>query len=358
MSTVALSNISSALATLFEDELIAQWNRSTVLSKILKCTPSPAHTVNWDVKATDGSVSPASSAIADGTDVSVYNDDAYTAASLSHSIYSEAFGISGLALSGARATANPAALRDLFGEKMMDAVTRLAKNLNSEFYLGSGSSNRLLGLVDPTNGALKASGTYAGINKSSVTLFQGNELLNGGNLRPVSFQLMRDVMRSIYVACGEYPDLIVCDPVQWARYGMLFGEHRRYLQEVRTAAGRISLDGGFQALEFDGIPVFQDKDCPAGQMLFLNSRHVQIRQLPDALSNSMLPGGGGSAGSVRLQGTPEAQFGGGGTPLSARINPLAVTGDLFKFQMLLYLTVQVRRPNSCAILGDLVETSV
>jgi hypothetical protein len=355
MSTIALSDVSAALAVLFEDELVAQWNRATVLSKLLRVMPSNAHTINWDVKATDGSVSPASSAIADGDNVSTYNDDLYSKASLSHAVYSEAFGISGLALSGARATGNPAALRDLFGEKMMDAVSRLAKNLNSEFYSGSGASNRLLGLVDATNGALKASGTYAGIDKGSITLFAGNELLNGAALRPLSFQLMRDVMRAVYVASGEYPDLIVADPIQFARYGMLFGEQRRYLQEVRTAAGMVKLDGGFQALEFDGIPIVQDKDAPAGKLLFLNSRHCLIRQLPDALAGGMLPGGGGSAGTVRLQGTPEAQLGAGATSLVARINPLSILGDMFKFQILLYLTLQVRRPNACAILGDLVS---
>ncbi len=136
---------------------------------------------------------------------------------------------------------------------------------------------------------------------------------------------------------------------------MLFGEQRRYLQEVKTAAGKVSLDGGFQALEFDGVPIVQDKDAPAGKLLFLNSRHCLIRQLPDALANSMLPGGAGSAGTVRLQGTPEAQLGAGATSLVARINPLAIAGDMFKFQMLLYLTLQVRRPNACAILGDLVS---
>ncbi len=355
MSQITSSDIAAAMATMFEDEIAALWNRSVVLSKLLTVQPANSQDINWDVKATDGSVSPANSALTEGTAVSTYNDDALSQASLDYCNYSEAFGISGKAISAAAVTGNPSQLADLFGEKLMDAVTRLAKNLNAEWYTGPGSTNRIFGLVDATNGALKATGTYAGIDKGSITLFAGNELLNGGFSRAVSFQLMRDMMRTIYTASGEYPDLIVCDPIQFARYGMLFGDQRRYLQEVRTSGGKVSLDGGFQALEFDGIPLVQDKDCPAGKMLFLNTRYVKVRQLTDALLSGRLPGGMGNGGSVRLAGTPEAQFGGGGTGLVARINPLAVTGDSYKFQLILYPQLQVRKPTACGILGDLVS---
>lgn len=350
------NDITGALATLFEDDIVALWNRAVVLTKLLPVVPANSQNIVWDLKDSDGSDTPANSAIAEGADVSTYNDDPIEKAVLGYTNYSEAFSITGMAISAARATGNPAALADLFGEKMMDAVTRLAKNLNSEWYTGTGATGRIAGLVDATNGALKATGTYAGISKASKPLFAGNEMLNGGSARPLSIGLMREMMRQIYVASGEYPDCIVTDPVQWARYGMLMQDQRRFVQEVRTAAGPIKFDGGFQALDFDGIPIVQDKDCPAGKMLFINSRHVRVRQLTDALLPAPLPGSTGSGGSVRLSGTTETYFGGGPTGLVARINPLAVTGDAYKFQLLLYPQLQVRRPNACGLLGDLVTT--
>lgn len=355
MASIALSDITSALATLFEDQLVAQWNRAVVLTKLLPVVQGTSQNINWDVKATDGSVAHTSSMIAEGATVSTFSDDALNKATLSFTNYYDAFGISGLALNAARATGNPAGLADLFGEKLMDCVTRLAKNLNQEWYLGTGASNHIAGLVDATNGALKASGTYAGINKGSVTLFQGNELTNGGSARPLSFQIMRDTIRTIYVASGEVPDLIVCDPIQFARYGMLFGEQRRYMADMTTAGGNFKLDGGFKALEFDGIPVVQDKDANAGQVLFLNTNHVRIQQLPDYLADANQPGAIGKAASMKLSGTAESQFGGGTTSLSARLLPLAVTGDNYTFELIIYPQLQVRRPNACAMLGDLVS---
>lgn len=353
MATIGLSDITSAMATLFEDDLVALWNRSVVLSKLLTVQDAMSQDINWDVKDVDGADVASAVALAEGADVTSYTDDAIEKAHLSYTNQSVAFGISGLAINAARATGNPAQLADLFGEKMMDAVTRLAKTMNSEWYSGPGTTNRIMGLVDATNGALKATGTYGGISKSSRPLFAGNELLNGGNVRPNSFTLMRNVVKSIYTACGESPDLIVCDPIQWARYGNLFGDQRRWVSEATMASGKqVKFDGGFKALEFDGIPVIQDKDCPAGQMLFLNTRYVKIRQMNDTLSAEVA---GGNYGKIRLTGTAEYQLGSGQTPLVARINPLARTGDSYKFQLILYPQLQVRRPNACAILGDLVS---
>lgn len=355
MASIALSDITSALATLFEDQLVAQWNRAVVLTKLLPVVQGSAQNINWDIKGTDGSVAHGSSMIAEGATVSTFSDDALTKATLSFTNYYDAFGISGLAMNAAAATGNPAGLADLFGEKFMDSVTRLAKNLNQEWYTGTGASNHIAGLVDPTNGALKASGTYAGVAKGSVTLFQGNELANGGSPRPLSFQIMRDTIRSVYVASGTTPDLIVCDPIQFARYGMLFGEQRRYMAEMTTAGGTYKLDGGFKALEFDGIPVVQDKDASAGQMLFLNTNHVRIQQLPDMLADANQPGAIGKAAKLKLTGTPETQLGAGNTSLTARLLPLAIVGDNYTFQLVIYPQLQVRRPNSCAMLVDLVS---
>jgi hypothetical protein len=350
MSTVNLSAIAGALATLFEDDIPSQFNRAVVLSQVLPFKPGESQNLAWDVRATDGAAG--SSVLADGTDVSTYNTDTKTKAVLQWGTYSEAFGVTGKALAAAAITGNPLALKNLFAEEIETAVTRLTSNINKDFYTGSGATDTIQGLTS-TNGGLKATGTYAGIDRSVTTLWAGNELLNGGVNRPNSIKLMRDTRRTIYVASGEYPDVIVTDPVQHEALALLLDPQRRYIQDVMLRGQKIVLDGGFRALEFDGIPVIADKDAPANKMLFLNTRHVRTRQMPDAMAMAQIPAGMGQGGIVRLHGSPEEQIGGGQTALSARINPLAVTGDAYKFQLVLYPQLQVRRPNACAILGDL-----
>jgi hypothetical protein len=348
MAVLNLSNVSGALATLFEDQIASQWNRAVVLTQLLPFKPGESKNIQWDVEDQDGA--PGTSVLADGADVSTYNDDAIEPAVLQWGTYSEAFGVSGKALAAAARVGNPAALADLFGEKLDRAVMRLTSNINKDWYSGSGATDTIMGLL-ATGGGLLSTGVYAGIDRSVRTLWQGNQLLNGGVPRNITINLMRDMRRLIYIACGEMIDLIVCDPIQHEKYGMLLDSQRRYSVDVTLRGKKIVLDGGYRALDFDGIPVIADKACSPGQMLFLNTRYVAIRQLPDALA--ALPAGMGNAGIVRLHGTSEEQLGPGQTQLTARINPLAVTGDAYKFQIVLYPQLQVRRPNACGVLGDL-----
>lgn len=343
MALVDLASVASALATIFEDQVVDQFNRSVVLTKLLPFAEAEGQNITWD--ANFGTL-PGSSVLADGANVSAFNNDSLVKATLNFGTYSEAFSVSGKALAAAARAANPEQLADLFAEKMDNAVTRLAANLNKDFFSGSGATDTIMGLT-AAGGGLKATGTYAGIDRSVQTQWAGNELTAGGTARPLTFQLMRDTRKAIYVASGLMPDLIVCDPSQHEAYGNLFGSNRRYVQQISLRGQKFALDGGYQALEFDGIPVIADPNCPAGMMLFLNTKYVKVRQLPSA----MVPDQRG--GSIRLHGTAEEQLGSGETGMTARINPLAVNGDAYPFQLILYPQIQVTRPNACAILGDL-----
>lgn len=343
MALVDLNSVASALATIFEDQVVDQFARTVVLTKLLPFAEAEGKNITWD--ANFGTL-PGSSVLADGSNVSTFNNDSLVPATLNFGTYSEAFSVSGKALAAAARAGNPEQLADLFAEKMDNAVTRLAANMNKDLYNGSGASDTIQGLV-ATNGGLKATGTYAGIDRSVQTQWAGNELTAGGVARPVTFQLLRDTRKAIYIASGLMPDLIVCDPSQHENYGLLFGSNRRYVQEISLRGQKYTLDGGYKALEFDGIPVIADPHCPSGQMLFLNTKFCKVRQLPSVMAPEQ------KGGSIRLHGTAEEQFGEGSTGMSARINPLAVNGDAYPFQLILYPQIQVTRPNACAILGDL-----
>lgn len=345
MAAVDLSAIASALATLFEDKIAMQINRSVVLAQLLEVKPGNGKNLTWNARFSAASYQAA--VIADGADVAGYNSDLKVPATLDYGTYHDPFSISGKARAAAALTGNPADLEDLYAEEIEESVTRLASNIGSDFYVGTGATDHIMGLT-ATNGPLKATGTYANISRATYTEWASNVLANGGVERALSFSLMRQATRAVYDASGEHVDLIMCGSLIHEKYGELFGDNRRYLQEVYLRGQKIVLDGGYKALEFDGIPVVKDRHCPAGKMLFLTTSHIKIRPLPhapDAVNRS--------TGMIGLHGTPEGQYGAGKNVLTARINPLSVTGDAYKFQLITYPQIQVKRCNAQASLEDL-----
>jgi hypothetical protein len=109
----------------------------------------------------------------------------------------------------------------------------------------------------------------------------------------------------------------------------------------------IKLDGGYQVLEFDGIPVVEDAQAPAQTMMFLNTRYLYMSQLPDP--STML---NQSMGNLQLAGTNEEQFGDSPIKLTARILPLAKTGDKYKFALYCYPQLVARR---CNVHGSIIN---
>ena len=138
------------------------------------------------------------------------------------------------------------------------------------------------------------------------------------------------------------------DPIQHERLGLAYQVERRYTSQVTLRGEVIQLDGGYQVLEFDGIPCIEDTQHPAQIVTGLNTRHVRFAQLPDdsdVMNRAM--------GRVGLAGTPEEQFGAGRMRLSARIQPLSITGDAFKFALYAYPQLQVKRPNATGFISGL-----
>jgi hypothetical protein len=344
MATVDTAAIAAALNQMYEDQLASQINRATVLAQIIPVETAKGKNVAWPVRLGTATAS----AIEDGANVTVFNSDEKKNAVLDFATYHDAFGVSGRALSAAANSGGPADLADLFDEHIMEASERLASKLNQEMYSGTGGSapETIAGL---NSVALTATGEYGGLDRTTYPQWAATVDANGGTPRALSLDLMRRVRRLIYVASGKKPDIIVCDPFQHEAYGKLMGQQRRYVQEVTVRGQLIKLDGGYQVLEFDGIPVLEDKDAPAGKMFFLNTSQCRIRVLPDAASRF-------GQGSTGLKGTEEEQMGMPAAKLTGRIQPLAVTGDMFKFAVFTYLQLQVRTPNSCGVLADLATS--
>lgn len=352
MTTVDLSRVVAALPTLVADRVTKQMNRSAPLLQLLTHEAGFGHNLQWDAQFKNaGEVT--DSTLGEGADVTTFQDDDLVPAVLQWGNYSEAIALTGKAMAIARTVGKPSDLADLFATKVVDAVMRLAKNIGRDCWTGSGATNRILGLYGGatlTSGApLSAAGTYASINRATYADWQSNVLANGGTPRALSFQLMRDMRKKIYEACGEMPDLIMCDATIHEKYGMLFNDQRRYVQEITLRGQKFTLDGGYKALEFDGIPLIADINHPAGTMTFLNTSYLKCSSVPDRAGADNR-----SPGMIALQVMPEEQLLSGSVPLQARLNPLAVTGDAYKLQMLLYPQLKLIRPNSCGVLADLI----
>jgi hypothetical protein len=343
MATRDFANITNSLVKLFYDDVSNQINRQVVLAQLLDVKPGTGQNIQWTAKF--GSATPAGNGvIADGADVTTFNRDTKLPAVLQFGTYHDAFEVTGKAAAAAAAAGNPDQLADLFADDMMDSAQRLARGIAGHVYTGDGSTDNIHGLTAAA-GPLALTGTYATIDKAVQTQWASNQVDAVG--AGLSFALMRQMRRTIYTASGMKPDLIVCDPEQHENYGNLFGNERRYVDEIRMRGERIRLDGGYQVLEFDGIPVVEDEQCPANQMLFLNTNHLFLSQLPDPVTMYNQ-----SMGHADLMGTAEEQFGDGPTGLNARIVPLAKTGDKYKFALYAYPALVSRK---CNVHGSIVN---
>jgi len=344
MATRDLANITDALAKLFYDDVTNNINRAVVLSQLLDVRNGTGQNIQWTAKF--GTATPAGNGvIADGADVTTFNRDTKIPAVLQYGTYHDAFEVTGKAAAAAAAAGNPDQLADIFADDLLDCSQRLARGIAGHVYTGPGTTDNIHGLT-ATAGPLATTGVYAGIDKAVQTQWAANEVDAVG--AGLSFALMRQTRRVIYDACGEKPDLVICDATQHEAYGSLFGTDRRYLDEIRMRGETVRLDGGYQVLEFDGIPVVEDKDCPANTMLFLNTRYLYLSQLPDPITMYNQ-----SMGTAQLAGTNEEQYGDSPIGLTARIIPLAKTGDAYKFELICYPQLVSRRQNVHAQLINL-----
>lgn len=101
--------------------------------------------------------------------------------------------------------------------------------------------------------------------------FSGDD--NSGTLRDLSLELMQAGVSAVEKE-GEVVDLILCDHALRDAYAALVVADKRFVNTMK-------LDGGFSALEFNGIPLVADIDMPANTMFFINTASLQLMQMGD-----------------------------------------------------------------------------
>lgn len=344
---VASTTVRGLILEKFSDRVASLLNRPTVFAQMLGVGQCK-NAIIWDVRS--GTAAPGDSVQADGADITTYGKDTITKASLYPGNYVQAFAVSDAAYLDARNSGNPLQMANLLDFYLTPAIEKLAVDIATDIYTGTGAANTILGLLysagtasGDINGGMLEYGTYASVARASVTQFIGNTDRNGGTARELSIPLMRTMDRKVYTASGRAADFIVCDPIQFEKYGNLLGLQRRYLQDVTIRGRKIVLDAGFKALEFDGTPVFRDALCPAGYMLWVHSGSVHLLQEDDPEA------------TLAIAGSYETQFQGGPTGFRAHFTEIGRLGLARRFAVWCRPQVQVECPNWTGVLADLAS---
>jgi len=343
MAIGAITDISVALTDYFAPRAVRQINREAIMLAVLPvrmADPGQGQAVTWGIKTSGATAA----AAADGAVAATPQFDARKKATLAYGDYQSPFSESGQSLAAAYHSMSPENFIDLISNDAEDSINALASAINKDWWVQNAGGG---GVIPITSGASAHSntGTYAGVNKASVTLWQGNFFANASVPRPLTLDLMRQARRAVRTNGGAV-DLWVCDLQTFDRYGALIDPQRRYLDEIRTSKGIVKLDAGFKALEFEGAAIIGDKDAPAGTMVGLTSRVCEWRVLPkdQALAGIM------HKVATGLYEENQVRFEAG---LPVAILPLARVGDAENFLAVTYPQYVVRRPNQTCWIQDI-----
>ena len=257
MADLSLSDISDALSLVFRPEIQNQINRNVVLLNLLAVDTDGGKSVNWTAKFSgrDNAAGYAEGADMEDAD---FDSELRENALLNWATYRKGAKVTGLAQAAHATNHNPQSVAefggvDVFADEIKDAAHRLSLGIGVDLYAGDGSSgNPLVGLET----AVAATGTYAAIAQSSFAEHASVVQAVTG----LSFAKLRAFHTAIYEANGEPPEFCIMPSTLFDAVGDLFGDERRYLTEITTAArGTIKLSGGFKAIEIDGIPYVRDR---------------------------------------------------------------------------------------------------
>jgi hypothetical protein len=108
-------------------------------------------------------------------------------------------------------------------------------------------------------------GLYANINRSSTTpanTWWDAERVDGSG--GLSIDLMLDTQQRMRKNANGKLSLILTGAKQWRAYGNLIDPSRRWAGTIKK------LDGAFDSLDFNGVPIVWDPDIDDGQMYFLD----------------------------------------------------------------------------------------
>lgn len=103
---------------------------------------------------------------------------------------------------------------------------------------------------------------YNGIYNGTVADASGGQL---------TLDLMQQTVNAIRQKGGEMPDAIFCDFSAERAYAKLLTANIRFVERKAKVDGSFTAASGQSYLDFAGIPVVPDKDCPGFEFIFFKS---------------------------------------------------------------------------------------
>ena len=137
----------------------------------------------------------------------------------------------------------------------------------------SGSRNiEVMGL----SGIVSTTKVLQTLDPATYTWWAANVLANGGTPRAITEGLMQTAMDTTETNSDGAVKAILTSMGVRRAYQALLTTNRRYV-----ATTDLTLKGGRKALDYNGLPLIADKDCPVGKMFFLDTDYLQILELSD-----------------------------------------------------------------------------
>ena len=354
MATLTLADISDALSQLFLPNIVDSINTTAIGLTLIPTVDGGGKNAAWTVKFTGRTNAGGYAEGADMTDPD-FDSEKKKDGILPWAQYRKGAKLSGLAQAAASSNEQPGSvlsegMTDLFDEEIGDGVERLALGLGTDLYSGDGSAgNPMIGLEAAID---DSAAVYATIDPALFPEWVST--VQSVPVGDLSFSKIRTYLTAIYNACGKKPDLMLCDGTTFDRIGDLFGDNRREVKEIQISNGRsmgrrtIRLEGGYDVIDFDGIPVARDALCTANTIYALNTRFIHLKQLPAYKSPmtlerflDIMEGITGERQPIEEMGEFQAAPG----QLAPYVEMLGKTGDSDKAQIKSYLQLCVRRRN-------------
>lgn len=125
------------------------------------------------------------------------------------------------------------------------------------------------------SGLVQATGSYLGLDRTGRPEWQANIIqLGSGAGDFLTEESMRIAMDTADINGTAGPDIIVTNHKTRRRYEGLLQSQKRYVNPMK-------LEGGYTAIEFDGLPLLVDRDAPPQRMFFLRLADISWMVMED-----------------------------------------------------------------------------
>jgi hypothetical protein len=181
----------------------------------------------------------------------------------------------------------------------------MGQYISTELWSGAGGDH-FVGLATAIS-QTPTVGTYAGIDRTDATYqpMWSNQISDQTLLGGLGGLNLNKLLR-LYNLCGnggsKHPNFCVTSELIWEKIWAIVDARNRLTSWNPNGTTNI----GWDAIEFNGMKIVMDRDCPAGSLFMLNDRFVKLRTYPDADMTvtpwEKVPGSAGVAKTAYLGG--------------------------------------------------------